>query len=405
MKFIVAQIGARRSYAIPSILARAGMLELFYTDACADVGLGKFLPESRLPFARSAIGRLASRRLPPEIRRRTRTFGGPLLRHSLRSALGGKDPAARFREHLRWTHDLGGAMARAGFGRATHVYSMLDECGALLIEAKRRGLTVISEVYILLSAERVVMEERGEFPQWESAAADLAAIRRECSREDVLLICSDFFLCPSEAVRDDLAAHWGVARERTALAPYGVDPRWLELEPRPERGRVLFAGTAELRKGIHYLAMAAERLKRRGRPYEFRVAGTVTEEIARRPECAPLNFLGRVPRDRMREEFGRADVFVLPSLAEGSAEVTYEALAAGLPVITTRAAGSVARDEIEGRIVPERDPAALAEAIESVIEDRALREQMAAAARERARDYTWEKYGARLVAALREFQG
>ena len=49
-------------------------------------------------------------------------------------------------------------------------------------------------------------------------------------------------------------------------------------------------------------------------------------------------------------------MFVLPSLAEGSAEVTYEAIAAGVPVVTTRAAGSVVRDGIEGRIVPERDP-------------------------------------------------
>lgn len=103
----------------------------------------------------------------------------------------------------------------------------------------------------------------------------------------------------------------------------------------------------------------------------------------------------------MRREFAGADVFVLPSLAEGSAEVTYEALACGVPVITTKAAGSVVRDGIEGRIVPERDPDAVAAAILEIVEDREKRNRMAFAARERARHYTWDRYGERLVTALR----
>jgi glycosyltransferase involved in cell wall biosynthesis len=134
------------------------------------------------------------------------------------------------------------------------------------------------------------------------------------------------------------------------------------------------------------------------------VAGNVSASIARRTECRHLNFLGRVPRERIAEEYRQADVFVLPSLAEGSAEVTYEALAAGVPVITTRAAGSVVRDGIEGRIVPERDADALADAIEELVENRALRDRMAVSARERARNYTWERYGERLVTALNELE-
>jgi glycosyltransferase involved in cell wall biosynthesis len=147
--------------------------------------------------------------------------------------------------------------------------------------------------------------------------------------------------------------------------------------------------------------MAAEKLAAKNTSLEFRVAGNVAPRISARPECRRLKFLGRVPRDQIAGEYQQADVFVLPSLAEGSAEVTYEALAAGLPVITTRASGSVVRDRVEGRIVPERDPAALADAIEQVVGDRALRDRMAVAARARARDYTWPRYGERLIGALR----
>ena len=58
------------------------------------------------------------------------------------------------------------------------------------------------------------------------------------------------------------------------------------------------------------------------------------------------------------------------------------------------------RDGIEGRIVPERDPVALADAIAQIVEDRGQRARMSLAARQRARDYTWERYGERLVDTL-----
>jgi glycosyltransferase involved in cell wall biosynthesis len=401
MKFIVVQIGARRGYAVPAILEKAGMLERFYTDICADVGLGKWLCAGRgLPVIGSKLQRLATRRLPPEIRRKTRTFTAPMLRHGMKLMFNRKNLASRCREHLRWSCDLGNTMARAGFGEATHIFSMLGEGGPLLPEARHRGLKVVSEVYILLSTERILAEERKLFPDWEPEQPDYNSISREFPDSNALLTHTDFAVCPSEAVREDLADNFGIPRERSVIVPYGMNPKLLELEPKPQRGCVLFVGTAELRKGIHYLAMAAEKLAARNIQCEFRVAGNVSPEIARRTECKHLNFLGRVPRERIAEEYRQADVFVLPSLAEGSAEVTYEALAASLPVITTRAAGSVVRDGIEGRIVPERDSNTLADAIEQLVEDRALRDRMATAARERARDYTWERYGERLVASL-----
>jgi glycosyltransferase involved in cell wall biosynthesis len=88
-------------------------------------------------------------------------------------------------------------------------------------------------------------------------------------------------------------------------------------------------------------------------------------------------------------------------LTEGSAGVTYEALAAGVPVITTAAAGSVVRDGADGVIVPERDTGVFAEAIVSIVNNRQWRDELAASARERAAGYTWPRYGERLLAALR----
>ena len=105
----------------------------------------------------------------------------------------------------------------------------------------------------------------------------------------------------------------------------------------------------------------------------------------------------------MAREFAAADLFVIPSLAETGPEVNYEALACGVPVVTTPEARAVVRDGIEGRIVRARDPELLANAIVEIIEDREKRDRMARASRERARDFTWECYGERLVSALKSF--
>jgi glycosyltransferase involved in cell wall biosynthesis len=402
MRFIAIQNGARRGYAVPAILERAGMLERFYTDLCGNVGLGRGLSRGRhLPFIGSRLARLGARELPEDIIAKTYSFGSAAAQASFFELLGSKVPERKFRRRIKMAAIHARAMIRQGFGNATHIYSMFREGGDFQREAHRRGLTVISEIYIPVSAEGLIAYERQIFPDWEPEAPDFYALRRRFVDEDVVMTRTDFYMCPSEFVRDDLVKQWGVPLERTMMVPYGMNPNWLTLKSGPQRGRLLFAGTAELRKGIHYLAMAAEKLLGRGLKCEFRVAGNVTDQVRRQPLCRHLNFLGRVPRANMAREFEAADVLVLPSLAEGSAEVTYEALACGLPIITTHAAGSVVRDGIEGCIVPERDPEALAAAIRELVEDRQKRDLMADAARDRAREYTWGKYGERLVMALK----
>ncbi len=404
MKFIVDQIGARRGYAVPAILEEAGMLDRFYTDITGDLDLGKVLSiGAMLPFPDNPAPRLAGRRLPPSIRAKTTTFPGLSLVHILRHLAKRRAPAADFRESMRFSRALGRAMTRRGFGEATHMYSMLGECSPLFAAGKQRGLTVVTEIYIPLSTERIVAEERRNFPDWEPDTPNFAAIRREGGDENALLALTDFAICPSEAARDDLVQNFGFPQECTAIVPYGMNPELLSVCNEPVRGRVFFAGTAELRKGIHYFAMAAEKLAARGLHYEFRVAGNVQRSVENQKHCRHLTFLGRVPRAEMAREFAAADLFVLPSLAETGPEVNYEALACGVPVVTTPEARAIVRDGIDGRIVPSRDPEVLADAITEISEDRQKRERMSHAARERARDFTWERYGERLVGALKSF--
>jgi len=97
--------------------------------------------------------------------------------------------------------------------------------------------------------------------------------------------------------------------------------------------------------------------------------------------------------------FQQCDVFVFPSIKEGSALVTCEAMAAGLPVIATPNAGSVARDGEDGFLVPIRDMDTLCKRLEQLRRDQALRIRMSQSARRCAEQFTWRAYSDRLLDA------
>jgi glycosyltransferase involved in cell wall biosynthesis len=111
-------------------------------------------------------------------------------------------------------------------------------------------------------------------------------------------------------------------------------------------------------------------------------------------------YVGQVPRALVAEEFRRADVFVLPTICDSFGIVLVEAMAMGVPVITTPNCGDVVRDGVEGFVVPPRDSRTLAERIRQVVEDRDLRERMSQRARERVQEFSLASYSARLVRVM-----
>ncbi|MEP5155350.1 glycosyltransferase family 4 protein [Planktotalea sp.] len=399
------QLGARRQYAVPAAFAQTGQLDGLYTDLCAGRGLGRFAPMlSAIPPVARRLS--LSRRVPaPEVLNKTHVF--PSWFWEMRAALRhGADPVERIKL-IRRAHDRASErMLKRGFGNATHVLTMFGEATAFQRAAKLRGLTTVMDMNIAPSTEAIVNDEQNRNPDWEapkiyygqdhgaSYARGLAPIM------DDVLAATDIFLCPSSFVRDDLMNTFGVEAHRTRLVPYAVNPKWQMFETAPQRGRILFVGGAELRKGIHVYAKAAQILREGGLDANFCVAGDARPELCARQECDALSFLGRLNATQLEEAYKSADVVVLPSLAEGSAGVTYEALGCGLPVVTTYEAGSVVRDKIDGLIVPSRDAHALADAIATLVRDRNLRDTMASNARRRASEFGWEEFGNSIRSAV-----
>jgi glycosyltransferase involved in cell wall biosynthesis len=93
-----------------------------------------------------------------------------------------------------------------------------------------------------------------------------------------------------------------------------------------------------------------------------------------------MEIVGAVPRADIECHYEWADALVLPTLSEGSANVVVEAMARGLPVVTTPNAGSVIEDGLNGLLVHIRDSQALASALLRLANDEALRRRLGSAA-------------------------
>ena len=113
---------------------------------------------------------------------------------------------------------------------------------------------------------------------------------------------------------------------------------------------------------------------------------------------ADVRAVGPVSRAEVQDYLRSADVSVFPSHAEGSALAIFEAMGAGLPVITTSNARGVVRDGVDGFIIDPGDVRALSARMALLASDRELRLRMGAAARQRiVSSFTWEHYRRRLV--------
>ena len=397
---VVSQLGARMHYAVPKILAREGRLGHFFTDICGTKSwpaLLQKLPPRLLP---QAVKRLAGRvpsGIPSELITDFPLFGlcSGIRRLRIENAI-------EETSHAVWAGSrFSSLVANCGFHNAAGLYAYSGDALEQMRMAKGQGLWTAVEQMIAprTVVETIMAEEMRRFPDWAGPPArnPFADIFAERERAEWQL--ADCIVCPSEFVRDHVVKEGGPA-ERCVVVPYGVDAeeRFGPAGRTPGPLRVLTVGEVGLRKGSPYVLQAAERL---GASARIRMVGPDRlPPPLRRRMGRSVELRGTVPRREIAAEYHWADVFLLPSLCEGSATVVYEALAAGLPVITTYSTGSVVRDGVEGLVVPERDPQAIVEAIRHLGENEHLRAQLSENARRTAREHTVEKYGRRLLDVL-----
>lgn len=289
-----------------------------------------------------------------------------------------------------------------GFGQATGVYTYNSAGLEILRHARDRGIkTVMEQTIAPIEIEhQLLMQEQDAFPDWEEPLIQDKYRTQLAAREQAEWEQADVILCGSEFVRDGIKACGGPG-ERCIIVPYGVDS-YFQVTEKPLQSRplrVLTIGVISLRKGSPYVMAAAKALKGTA---EFRMVGSsgiLPDALQCLHEC--IDVLGPISRTEILSQYAWADVFLLPSLCEGSATVCYEALACGLPVITTSNTGSVVREGVDGFIVSIRDPEAIVQKLQLLAAKPQLLQAMSRQAHLRSLEYTVKAYGTRLIQAIK----
>jgi len=398
-RWLVAQLGARMHYAVPRILADADLLEHLFTDICATKGwpsLLRHLPARILP---AAIGRLTERiphGVPVNRVSAFTQFGWAYAIRRSRAKSATEATAVNLWAGKRFCE----LICNKGFRAASGIYTFNSAGLEVMRAARSSGLRCVMEQTIApRRIERNLLdEERKRLPRWELESND-ALSDEFISREEAEWDAADIILCGSEFVREGIVQIGGPA-ERCRVVPYGVDVHFPQRSFTARAGpmRVLTVGQVGLRKGSPYVLEAAKALKKEA---VFRMVGSIGVSPEAEAELREnIELTGPVPRSEILRHYTWADVFLLPSICEGSATVTYEALAAGLPVICTPNAGSLVSDGADGFVVPIRDAGAVSQALSYFIAQPLRIGIFGAHAVARARELSIAGYSERLLGAL-----
>jgi glycosyltransferase involved in cell wall biosynthesis len=301
------------------------------------------------------------------------------------------------KKYLDWI-----ASRQLATGRFDMFHSWSGDCLRSLKVAKRRGIPSIVEIptwhrdggkeKVTKPKMAAAPEHSSNFERWKKR---LLLQRKRFIQEYEL---ADLLLVLSEKAAKTFRVR-GFPEEKLFYLPRGVDVERFKPGPRPARFRAAFAGALIKRKGIQHVLEAWHRLNLSDA--ELWLIGFVHDEA--KP------FLKQYWRDNIRvigfvrepeNYLSQATIHVFPSQWEGSAKVTYEAAACALPQITTREAGDVVRDGVEGVIVKPGNVDAIAAALEHLYRHPEIVEQMGSAARRRVvGNFTWDHFRTRLLDA------
>ena len=211
-------------------------------------------------------------------------------------------------------------------------------------------------------------------------------------------LIADVILVPTETVKNSLIEE-GIEDSKIKIIPYGIDLSFFKQVDfvKQDKFRVLFVGELSIRKGCYYLLEAWERLNLKNA--ELVIIGNVEKGITKMLDKYEGIFrhIPYISQDELLQYYSGSDVFILPSLAEGSARVICEAMACKLPVIFTEMSGSVARDQIDGFQIRARNVDDIVEKIAFCYENREIAREMGISGQNWIKNFSKERYKMKII--------
>lgn len=284
-------------------------------------------------------------------------------------------------------------------GNILHVRSGSGR-GSAITYAKNEGIKILVDHSI---AHPAYMEKhlRNEFkknntpfylgisnPLWKE-------IMHDCEEGDRLLVNSDFV--------KNTFVEYGFDANKIDVVYLGVRPDFFGLKKSYELTgplKILFTGGFGFRKGAEYSLRAMQKLDDLKIDYEYIVVGSNAEArtLLEQYPIKHLRLVGMVPQDDLKQYLSEADIYLFPSLCEGCASSGMEAMAAGLPVITTVESGLPITNEENGLVVESKRVDDIVDAILKLHNNQAMRKQLGTIASKLvSNNYTWEKYAANVA--------
>ena len=249
----------------------------------------------------------------------------------------------------------------------------------------------------------------GQLKNSVARTADQIEPELRIASETGIIGAADRVIAASAVERDHLGWYYGARRDRVAVIPCGVDTELFTPADAaaakaelglPNGPLLLYVGRLTPIKGLETLLEALTFL--RVRPLLLVIGGDQDEPlnghvahlrtlVSTLGVADSVRFLGAQPQQRLRLYYAASEATVMPSYYESFGMVALEAMACASPVIASNVGGltTTVRDGVTGFLVPDGDPAALAEAIGRVLGDGDLRWRLGREAARWASQYRW----------------
>lgn len=392
-QIVISHSGKQHSYQVAKSLNELGFLNQFYTSSyIKNIGLQKyFLKRNNQFWTRRFLKGLSGNKVGANWRFEIPEHLGKIFKYDSKKI-----------EELVYSRDekfdtyISTVLSKT---KPKYFWGFQGSCLKSLKTVKQYGGTAICELATahITYAKRILNEEKLLHPEWADSISNVdfpvqyeKRLIEEPKEADIVIAASAFTkLTLTES---------GISESKIHILPLGADIEHIKyLEKKRNKNKplkLLYAGTVTQRKGIYYLLEAMKHFSKS--EVELHIIGNIFGSgVAFEKYKDVYTYHGSVSQQKLFDLYHEFDVLVLPTIFEGFALVIVEAMAAGLPVITTAHSigPELINDNQNGYIVPIRNIEAIRESIEKTIKKSEIEfEKMSKAARTSALNYSWKMY-------------
>lgn len=387
-KYILVHSGARDQYKIVEILNRNDLLAFFVTD---DIFFRKeyksLIPSGKIKISSFALFfRVLEKIFPKKKFNQQKDFW--LSRKAGKMSLRYKYPIFAYSYY------------------ATEAFSLSNEHPKILFQLHPHPISVKNILESEIKANPLAKNSLSQEIELHYTRDEFNILTKET------ILASDF-ITTSTFTQKTLIEN-GIVEDLIEVVPYGVDVS--EFIPRKqfrainkgEQIRLLFVGSFNQRKGLSYLLQAVSELQKEGNNLSLTLCGRgiMDYEMLDHFYIKELNVKNDIPKSDLVKLMHESDLFVFPSLCEGFGLVLLEAMATGLPVITTNRTGGLdfIDNEVEGFVIEAQSVEALKHNILRYSSHPKLLQTMGEAAIKKVEKYSWGQFEMGIVKCIHKFE-